>query len=232
MILNVLLIEDNLDLAAAIIDYLEIEIIACDHSSNGVAGLAQIKSNEYQVIILDLNIPGMDGLSVCENMRQHGIDTPVLMLTARDSLADKVAGFNAGSDDYLVKPFAMQELVVRIQALAKRRSGQTTCLKVADLTLDLKQKQVFRQEQRLKLTPTGLKLLEVLMRASPNPVSRKQLINAVWGDDEPDSNSLKVHIHNLRRQIDGQFLKSTPVLKTITGYGFALSDFRELSGKK
>ncbi len=222
MTLNVLVVEDNLDLAAAIIDYLETENIASDHSSNGVSGLAQIKTNDYQVIILDLNIPRMDGLSVCENMRQQGIDTPVLMLTARDSLADKIAGFDAGTDDYLVKPFAMKELVIRVKALGKRRSGQITFLQVEDLTLDLKQKKAFRMEQPLKLTPIALKLLEVLMRASPNPVSRNELINEVWGDDGPDSNSLKVHIYNLRRQIDGQYSNSSPLLKTITGYGFSL----------
>lgn len=223
MNLNVLLVEDNLDLAAAIIDYLELESITCDHAANGVAGLAQIRNHAYQVIILDLNLPRLDGLSICETMRRDGSDIPVLMLTARDSLADKIAGFDAGTDDYLVKPFAMEELVVRVLALSKRRSGQVSQLTQADLVLDLKQKQAFRAGQLLKLTPIGLKILEVLMRASPNPVGRHQLIDSVWGDDEPDSNSLKVHIHNLRRQVDGQFKDAPKRIQTVAGHGFALN---------
>ena len=115
--LNLLLVEDDLDLATAIVDYLELESIQCDHAGNGAAGLNLIESNDYQAIILDLNLPKMDGLAVCKNMRKQGIDTPVLMLTARDGLEDKLIGFDAGADDYLVKPFAMQELIARIQVL-------------------------------------------------------------------------------------------------------------------
>ena len=220
MALKLLLVEDDIDLATAVIDYLELEDIQCDHASNGLLGLNLIEQNNYQVIILDLNLPKMSGLSVCESMRRKGIDTPVLMLTAMDSLQDKLTGFEKGTDDYLVKPFAMKELIVRIQALSRRRSGQVHRLTLLDLELDLQKKQATRNQVLLKLSPIGLKILEVLMRASPNPVSREDLIQNVWGDDQPDSNSLKVHIFNLRKQVDGGEL--TTLLHTISGYGFAL----------
>ncbi len=122
--LNLLLVEDDLDLATAVVDYLELESIQCDHAVNGVVGLNLIKRNTYQAIILDLNLPRMDGLAVCQHMRDLGDDTPVLMLTARDSLDDKLIGFESGADDYLVKPFAMEELIARVKVLSRRRSGQ------------------------------------------------------------------------------------------------------------
>ena len=220
MALKLLLVEDDIDLATAVIDYLELEDMQCDHAINGLVGLNLIEKNNYQVIILDLNLPKMSGLNVCESIRRKGIDTPVLMLTAMDSLQDKLTGFEKGTDDYLVKPFAMKELIVRVQSLSRRRSGQVNRLSILDLELDLQKKQAIRDEVVLKLSPIGLKILEVLMRASPNPVSREDLIQNVWGDDQPDSNSLKVHIYNLRKQVDGGDV--TTLLQTISGYGFAL----------
>ena len=219
--LNVLLVEDDLDLAATVVDFLEFESMSCDHAANGVAGLTLIEKHSYSVIILDINLPKMDGLSVCEQLRARGIDTPVLMLTARDSLRDKVAGFNAGTDDYLVKPFEIEELVVRLQALAKRRSGQLNQLAVAGVVLDLQAKAARRGERAVKLTPITFKLLESLMRASPNPVSRASLMQAVWGDEQPDSNSLKVHMHHLRKQLDGA--DEPRLIQTVTGFGFCLA---------
>ncbi|WP_372881211.1 response regulator transcription factor [Psychromonas sp.] len=218
--LNLLLVEDDIDLATAVIDYLELEEIQCDHAANGLVGLNLIEKNSYHAIVLDLNLPKMSGLTVCETMRNKGIDTPVLMLTAMDTLQDKITGFDKGADDYLVKPFAMQELIVRVQALARRRSGQVNRLSLLDLELDLQKKQAYRNKRPLKLSPMALKILEVLMRESPNPVSRETLIQSVWGDEQPDSNSLKVHIYNLRKQVDGGDV--TTLLQTISGYGFAL----------
>ena len=139
--LNLLLVEDDIDLATAVIDYLELEDIQCDHAANGLIGLNLIEKNSYQAIILDLNLPKMSGLTVCESMRNKGMDTPVLMLTAMDSLQDKLTGFSKGADDYLVKPFAMEELIVRVQALSRRRSGQVNLLKVAGIELNLDQRQ-------------------------------------------------------------------------------------------
>ncbi len=226
--LKILLVEDDFDLAETVIDYLEIESITCDYASNGMAGLQLLDQNEYQVVLLDLNLPKLDGLRLCERLRSGGNDTPVLMLTARDRLDDKLAGFEAGTDDYLVKPFELEELVVRIHALARRRSGQTRRLGCGDLTMDLTARTVTRSGQVISLSPIAWKLLEVLLRASPEGVSKKTLIESVWGEDPPDSNSLKVHIFNLRKAIDAPF--STPLLHTISGYGFVLRNESEITG--
>ncbi|OED84186.1 response regulator transcription factor [Vibrio splendidus] len=223
--LQLLLVEDDLDLATAVIDYLDLEDIQCDHAANGLAGLNLIETNRYDAVILDLNLPKMNGLQVCENLRVQGIDTPVLMLTARDTLDDKLTGFSKGADDYLIKPFAMEELIVRAQVLAKRRSGQVSRLSVSDLEIDLKQHQAYRASSPLKLSPTALKILEVLMRSSPNPVSRETIMQGVWGDDQPDSNSLKVHIFNLRKQVDAE--QDNKLLHTIAGKGFAIKELRQ-----
>lgn len=222
MSINVLLVEDDIDLASTVVDYFELEDICCDHAANGVQGLALINDNDYQVIILDLNLPRMDGLSVCQKVRESSDDTPILMLTARDSLTDKVAGFDAGTDDYLVKPFEIEELLVRVMALSKRRSGQLTSLTVGKLILQLKEKTAFFDGKAIKLTPITFKLLEKLMREVDKPVSRQTLMQVVWGADHPDSNSLKVHIYHLRKQLDK--VQADLSLATETGFGFSLSN--------
>ncbi|GAA4095674.1 response regulator transcription factor [Zhongshania borealis] len=218
--MNILLVEDDLDLAATVVDFFELESTICDHAANGVAGLNLIQQNDYDAIILDINMPKMNGLSVCASMRQEGIDTPVLMLTARDTLEDKLEGFASGTDDYLVKPFELKELLVRVNALAKRRSGQVEKFHIADLAIDTRLKQAVRNGETLKLSPTGYKILEALARRSPAPVSREKLIHAVWGDNVPDSNSLKVHLYNLRKLVDQDNNKA--LIQTIGSQGFAL----------
>lgn len=219
-----LLVEDDLDLAGNIMDYLELEDIVCDHASNGVAALNFLSQQQYQVVVLDINLPRLDGLSVCETLRKQGNDTPVIMLTARDQLNDKLAGFERGADDYLVKPFAMEELIVRIHALAKRRSGQVTQLRYGPLQYDARLKEAKFDEALLKLSPIGLVIFERLLRVAPEPVSRESLIQAIWGDDCPDSNSLKVHIHNVRKALgvhgDLVQLQSQPHV----GFKFALQE--------
>lgn len=227
--IKVLLVEDDLDLATTIVDYLEIESIECDHASNGVMGLNLIQQNHYQMIMLDINMPKMDGLTLCNTLREQGLDIPILMLTARDSLDNKLQGFAAGTDDYLVKPFAMKELVARVQVLAKRRSGEVKRLVLGNLALDLNQRCAVIlsassaiDEQPLKLSPIAFQLLETLVRASPDTVSRQQIMQAVWGDEQPDSNSLKVHIHHLRKQLDA--IDSGIILETIAGIGFVIKN--------
>jgi DNA-binding response OmpR family regulator len=218
--LKLLLAEDNIDFAQTLLQYLELEGMVCDHVSNGVAALNLTQTHNYDVLLLDINMPRMDGLSVCSRLREQGLDTPILMLTARDQLTDKLEGFRAGSDDYLVKPFELQELVARINALSKRRSGQVQKLTCADLEMNLSERTVHRGGQPIKLTPTGWRLLECLLRASPNPVSRERLMEAVWGEDQPDSNSLKVHLFTVRKAVDGPF--RTPLLHTQSGVGFVI----------
>ena len=220
MNISVLLVEDDLDLAATVIDYFELEGISCDHAANGVQGLSLIEANNYQVIILDLNLPRLDGLSVCQKVRSNSDDTPIIMLTARDTLSDKVVGFDAGTDDYLVKPFEIEELLVRVIALSKRRSGQSTRLTVGELNLQLKAKEADFAGRAIKLTPITFVLLEMLMRQAEQPVSRQALMQAVWGEEQPDSNSLKVHIHHLRKQLEKVAANLTII--TETGFGFVL----------
>jgi len=217
---HILLVEDDLDLAATIIDYLEIEDIYCDHAANGVIGLQLIEKNNYDMAILDINMPQMNGLTLCKSIRELGSSMPILMLTARDSLPDKLAGFDVGTDDYMVKPFEMLELIARINVLSKRQSGQSSHFSIADLSVDFKSKTAKRHQRELKLSPTGWILLEILIRKSPQVISRDQLSRAIWGDEIPDSNSLKVHIFKLRQQIDSE--NEDKLLKTISGQGFAL----------
>lgn len=219
--LRVLLVEDDLDLAETVVEFLGLDQIECDHCANGRSALELIQANQYDVLLLDLNLPRLDGLAVCQQLRSDGDDTPVLMLTARDQLQDKLDGFRAGTDDYLVKPFELQELEVRILSLARRRSGQAKKLKFANLEMDLNQHQATRGGVPLKLSPTGWKLLEALIRVAPNPVPRQQLEKEVWGDELPDSNALKVHIHHLRKAVDAPF--ATSMVKTVQSVGFALA---------
>lgn len=220
--LNILLIEDNRDLAWSLIDHLEFENYICDYAPNGNEGMALIEKSNYNVIILDVNMPGMDGLSLCEELRAYGNDTPILMLTARDTLENKLQGFEAGADDYLVKPFEIKELVVRLGVLAKRRSGQVSTLDVGPLSLNLKNQSGHLNNTPIKLTPTLFKLLETLLRESPNPVPHEEMVKAIWGDTLPDSNKLRVHIHKLRKLLSHG--NAGHLLKTIPGYGFCFTE--------
>ena len=217
MPVSVLLVEDDFDLAATVVQYLELEGMVVDHALNGVLGLNLALENPYDVLVLDVMMPRMDGLSLCSRFREQGMDTPVLMLTARDTLEDKLAGFRAGTDDYLVKPFEMAELTARIHALANRRSGQAKKLVVGELAMDLKRREVRRGGRLLKLTPLCWKLLRELMTRYPALVSRRQLETVLWGDELPESNSLKVHLHSLRRQVDGD--EDHKMIQTLPGQG-------------
>ena len=220
--MQLLLVEDDIDLATAIVDYFELENIECDHAANGLSGFNLIKSNHYDTVILDINMPKMNGLEVCEQLRNQGIDVPVLMLTAKDTLDDKLIGFSKGADDYLIKPFAMKELIARVQVLSRRRSGEVKKLTVYDLQLDTKQKIITRASVPLKLSPISFKILETLMRSYPNPVTREHLMQSVWGDQQPDSNSLKVHIFNLRKAVDVN--NETKLIHTLAGRGFIIKN--------
>jgi DNA-binding response OmpR family regulator len=218
--LKVLLVEDDLDLATAIVEYMALDDIEADYAADGQIGYNLMTGNDYDAVILDLNLPKIEGLVVCERVRSQGIETPILMLTARDTLDDKLKGFSKGTDDYLVKPFEMEELIARIKVLSKRKSGQVSKLIVEDLEFDLLSREVSRGGEPLRLSPIATKILEILMRESPATVSREKIIQSVWGSDQPDSNSLKVHIFNLRKQINKQGLK--PLIHTVPSFGFAI----------
>ncbi|TVQ32358.1 MAG: DNA-binding response regulator [Wenzhouxiangella sp.] len=220
---TILLVEDHDDLAASIGDYLEAEGFAMDYAADGAIALNLLEDNPYDVIILDLMLPKIDGIRVCERLRDRGDGTPILMLTARDQIEDKVNGFNAGADDYLVKPFNMEELSARIKALVRRARGEMSdgAMRVGDLVFDPRTMRVERGGQRVNLSPTSARILKVLMRESPRLVSREQLENELWGDLLPDSDTLRSHMYNLRKGIDRPF--ETKLLHTVQGMGFKLA---------
>lgn len=224
---RVLLIEDQADLAANLFEYLEARGFIMDAAPDGVSGLALASDQDFDAIVLDLMLPGLDGLEVCERLRnQSGKDTPIIMLTARDTLNDKLAGFSAGADDYLIKPFALPELEARLQALITRaRAGFQTHLTVGDLAYDTNTMTITRDGRAIQLNPACRTILEMLMRASPKAVPRERLERALWGDDPPDSDSLRSHIYALRKAVDGPF--ETPLLHTVHRYGYRLCDSAE-----
>lgn len=221
--MNLLLIEDNRDLAANIGEYLGSRGHSMDYALDGVTGLHLAATIHYDVIILDLNLPGIDGISICKRLREDArLSVPILMLTARDTEQDKLLGFEVGADDFLTKPFSLPELHARLQAIARRSVGLQTVLRVADLTLDTNTLIARRAGKRLDLTPTGLTLLERLMRASPALLRRQEVELCIWGSDAPESESaLRGHIHGLRVSIDQGFEK--PLLHTVHGLGYRLA---------
>ncbi len=220
--MRILVVEDNSDIAANLGDYLEDRGHTVDFAADGLTGLHLAVVHDFDAIVLDLNLPGMDGLEVCRKLREEARKrTPVLMLTARDTLDQKLAGFESGADDYLVKPFALQEVEVRLNVLARRGKGSTLrLLQVADLEYDLDTLEVRRQGKLLQLNPTGLKILQALMEASPAVVTRRELETRVWGEELPDSDSLRVHIHGLRAAVDKPF--ETPLIQTRHGIGYRI----------
>ncbi|MGE5167125.1 MAG: response regulator transcription factor [Deltaproteobacteria bacterium] len=221
----ILLIEDNRGIAEMVGEFLERRGYGLDYASDGVTGLHLAVSNSYDVIVLDLMLPGMDGIELCRRLRREAKkSTPVLMLTARDTLEDKLIGLDAGADDYLVKPFEIRELEARVRAMIRRDRRQVSAetLHVADLVYDTASVRVSRAGQELQVSPIGLKLLAILMRESPRVVSRADIEREVWGDLLPDSDTLRSHLYNLRKIIDKPFQR--PLLHTIHSAGYRLAD--------
>ncbi len=221
--LQILLVEDNQDIAENIADYFEARGHLLDFALNGVQGLHLALTQTYDIMILDIMLPGMDGLTLCKKLRESTASRlPVLMLTALDTLPNKLEGFGSGADDYLVKPFAIQELEVRLHALVNRaRQEPATFLSVADLNLDTQTRTVTRGEKVIRLNPACMQILELLMRESPRVVSRKDLDHALWGDMPPDSDALRSHMYMLRKKIDKPF--SRALIHTIHGVGYKLA---------
>lgn len=222
--MRILIIEDHQDIAASIYDYLESIGYTMDAAADGVTGLHLAVTNDYDVIILDLGLPGIDGIELCHRIRKDAKDqTPILMLTARDALEQKLEGFEAGADDYLTKPFALAELAARTKVLAERTIRTALeLLKVGDLSLDIERHRVRRAGQRIDLNPTIFKLLTYLMQNPHRVVTREELEHTVWGDAPPDSDALRTHLSNLRNAIDKPFDKH--LMHTIRGFGYQLTD--------
>ena len=223
MAYSVLLVEDHAELAATTGEFLELCGYIVDYASDGTSGLNLASENDYDALILDIMLPGLNGYEICRKVRQEDeSDIPILMLTARDQLQDKLEGFDTGADDYLIKPFDFEELDARLKSIIKRNKGgfNTKPLKIHDLELDLKTMQVTRAGKTLKLSPTGLQILKILMRRSPELVSREEIERELWGDLVPDSDVLRSHLYNLRKVIDKPF--DVALLETIPSLGLKI----------
>jgi DNA-binding response OmpR family regulator len=223
---SVLLVEDHQDIAELVYDYMEDVGYELDYAPDGEVGINLVAQNDYDAIILDLMLPRRDGLSMCRELREKmGKTTPVLMLTARDTLEDKLKGFEFGADDYLVKPFEIEELEARVRVLIRRGHAAPSVedtLRVGRIEFDQKSLVVKRDDQELILSPIGYKLLKILMERSPGVVSRQDVEREIWGDMLPDSDTLRSHMYNLRKVIDKPFEKT--YLQTLPGIGYRLCD--------
>ena len=218
---TLLVIEDNPDIVANIYAFFEPKGFTLDNAHNGLSGLALAINNRYDVILLDVMLPGMNGTKLCKTLREeHHNKTPILMLTARDTILDKVAGFDSGADDYLIKPFSLVELEARIKALIRRHHDEhfERSIDVGSLSLNLEEHSIKRENIPLKLTPTGFKIMYTLMSASPRVVSKGELEAKVWGEDIPSSDALRTHMHSVRTQVDKLF--AMPMIMTIAGVGY------------
>jgi len=222
---KLLIIEDNHSLVANLFEYFEGRGHTLDAAPDGLTGLHLAVTHQYDAIVLDWMLPRLDGPTLVQKLRNEADShVPVIMLTARDELPDKLIGFRAGADDYLTKPFELPELEVRLEVLLARANGlhrTTRTLRIDDLSLDLSTLEVGRAGQTIKLYPACRKVLEVLMRASPAVVSRETLQDALWGDSAPDSDLLRSHIYELRRAVDGPFERK--LIQTLPRVGYRIA---------
>ncbi len=224
---RILVVEDNKDILVNTLDYLSLKGYDVDCARDGLTGLHLATTGYHDLIVLDLMLPGLDGYQLCRRLREEAcLATPIIMVTARDTLPDRLQGFAAGADDYLLKPFALAELAARIEAVLRRAQGQGVReLRVGDLQLNLDTLEVRREGVLLKVHPVGMKLLRTLMQKSPAVVRREVLEAVVWGDNIPDGDSLRSHVHLLRQAIDKPF--NHTLLHTVHKSGYRLADITD-----
>jgi len=219
--LNILLIEDHRDLAETVGDFLHSMGAVVDFAADGMTGLHLARHGRFDVIVVDVMLPGMDGFTLCREIR--GTDnnsTPIIIMTARDELGDKLTGFESGADDYVVKPFDMPELVARIKSLSRRHQGNVASelLSVADLEVNTGTREARRAGKLLSLSPAGLKILTILLKRKPNVVTREELESELWADEPPASDTLRSQIYKLRKAVDKPF--EHKLLHTVAVAGF------------
>lgn len=224
---HILIVEDHPDIRANMEDYLDPEEFTLTIACDGETALEAVQRDSFDAILLDIMLPGIDGLEVCRHIRAElNLHTPILMLTARDTLPDKLEGYDAGTDDYLTKPFALEELEVRLRALVRRASNtpaasaKSTTISVGPLDLDAAKHLVHRDGTAISLNPTAFRILETLMRAYPDIVTRDTMEEQIWGNQPPGSDALRTHMAALRKAIDKPY--PTPLIQTLYGVGFRL----------
>jgi DNA-binding response OmpR family regulator len=222
---QLLLIEDDAQVAGVVERGLKEAGHRAEVVHDGLEGLARAETGSHDLILLDVLLPGMDGMEICRRLRAQGLRTPILMLTARDTVSDRVHGLDAGADDYLVKPFAMEELLARMRALNRRVGDgmEEESLRVGDLTLDLTSHEVRRDSSVIELTAKEFSLLAYLMRHAGRVLTKEQITDHVWGyDSEVVSNVVEIYIHYLRDKVDRGF--SRPLLRTVRGIGYMIKE--------
>lgn len=224
--MRILIVEDEHLIANSLKEGLEQEYFAVDIAYDGSDGFDLAVTEDYDLIVLDLMLPKMSGEEICQSLREKNIQAPILILTAKDQVKDRVRGLNLGADDYLVKPFSFEELLARVRAILRRPKdslGET--LSVKDLTLDSKTSQVTRGNLQLPLSIKEFSLLEYLLRNKNRTVSKDQIISHLWDyDTDVLPNTVEAHIRNLRQKIDCPFKNKEPLIETVRGFGYRISD--------
>lgn len=218
---SLLFVEDNEDLLLNLQAWFEPQGYDQDFARDGAHALELIKSSHYDCIVLDIMLPRLNGFELCRKLRELNISTPVIMLTARDSVEDRVRGLELGADDYLIKPFSLRELQARIAALL-RRGQKSKKLTFGPLKMDAAQIRVWRGSIEIRPGPTGFRILEMLIRAAPNVVTRREIEHHIWGEEPPGPGALRNHILELRRALDRPF--DFDMLETVPHQGYRLRD--------
>lgn len=221
--MRILVVEDDAKIASFVIKGLEQSGFAVDHASNGEDGLFLVQTEPYDAAIIDIMLPALDGLSLIAEMRKTNISTPVIILSAKHSVEDRIRGLQTGSDDYLVKPFIFAELLARVQALIRRstQSTEPTSLTVGDLSVDLIKREVFRSERKIELQPREFSLLEYLMRQPGRVVSKTMIMEHIWNYHfDPQTNVVDVLVCRLRNKVDRDFHQK--LIQTIRGVGYVI----------
>lgn len=229
---RLLIIEDNPELVANLYAFFEPLGYVLDDARDGATGLRMATQNDYDAILLDLMLPRLDGMALCHRLRQEFQNpVPILMLTARDPVDDRVQGLALGADDYLVKPFSLKELDARIKALVRRAQGRQvqSVLAWEDLQVDTRSPRAWRQDLTINLTPTTHKLLMCLVRAAPAVVRKQEMEYLIWGDEPPESGALRTHIHELRQQVDKRFRSA--LIATVHSVGWRLHTALEVNAE-
>ncbi len=221
--MRVLLVEDTQAVAEVIFDYFDGSNVELDYAANGHLGLSLAQQHEFDCIILDIMLPGIDGLSICQTLRSNGNNTPIIMLTARDTNSDMLTGLKQGADDYIVKPFDLELLEARMEAVVRRSSktGFQQSLCCGPLKIDLATKQVWRDGQEIKLNLSAFKILLYIMEQHPAIATKQNIEQILWQDDLPDTDLLRKHIYQLRSKVDKPFAQE--LIKTVPKVGYRLA---------